>query len=122
MEAVFGREEEIIQWMGLVRTVRCEFPGLEIEESLEEHKQIVLKFMGKKQALCVKVDEVIAGVILFSRGHSMICFLAVHPDYRKRGIGSILLEKALSELDRSRDITVSTFREDDPKGPAPRAL
>ena len=34
----------------------------------------------------------------------------------------MLLEKALGEMDRSRDITVSTFREEDEKGTAPRAL
>ena len=52
----------------------------------------------------------------------MICCLAVHPEYRRNGIASILLETALGELDRSRDITVSTFREEDEKGTAPRAL
>ena len=31
-------------------------------------------------------------------------------------------KKALAEFDRSREITVSTFREDDEKGVAPRAL
>jgi len=34
----------------------------------------------------------------------------------------MLLETALKELDRSREITVSTFRENDEKGIAPRAL
>ena len=52
----------------------------------------------------------------------MICCLAVSPESRRKGIASKLLETALGELDRSRDITVSTFREDDEKGTAPRAL
>ena len=52
----------------------------------------------------------------------MICCLAVSPDYRRRGIASLLMTEALNNLDRNRDITVSTFRENDPKGAAPRAL
>ena len=52
----------------------------------------------------------------------MICCLAVDPEYRKQGIASLMLDKALYELDRSKDITVSTFRENDDKGIAPRAL
>ncbi len=52
----------------------------------------------------------------------MICCLAVSAEHRRQGIGSALLEKALDELDRSREISVSTFREDDEKGTAPRAL
>ena len=41
----------------------------------------------------------------------MICCLAVTPEYRRNGIASALLEKALAELGRSKDITVTTFRD-----------
>ena len=122
MEAVFGDNACIDSWMQLVREVSRSFPGLETEERLEEHRQTVLKFMRKKQALCVMNKETVAGVLLFSRSRNMICCLAVDPAYRKQGLASILLKKALDELDRSREITVSTFRENDDKGIAPRAL
>ena len=52
----------------------------------------------------------------------MICCLGVSPGHRRRGIASCLLHKALGQLDRTKDISVSTFREDDEKGDAPRAL
>ena len=41
----------------------------------------------------------------------MVCCLAVDPAYRKRGIASLLLREAIDKLDRDKDITVSTFRE-----------
>ena len=122
LKAEYGNPADIVQWMELVTRVRNNFPGLETETALEEHRQTVLKFMGKEQALCVKVNDQIAGVLLFSRNRNMICCLAVHPECRRNGIASVLLEKALEEMDRSRDITVSTFREEDEKGIAPRAL
>lgn len=122
MEVLFGIPSDIEQWMKLVKRVSWNFPGLETEESIEEHLQTVLRFMNKKQALCIKCNNEIAGVILFSRNHNMICCLAVAPEYRQHGIGSALLEKALSELNRSKDISVSTFCENDEKGIAPRAL
>ena len=122
MQVFFGRPEEIDEWMALVRSVRDEFPGLETESALDEHRQTVLKFMGKSQAICVKEQERITAVLLFSRSRNMICFLAVAHGFRRRGAASALMEKALDELDRSGDITVSTFREGDEKGTAPRAL
>ena len=122
MEAIFGESSYIDSWMQLVRKVSWNFPGLETEENLEEHKQTVLKFMNKLQAVCVKDSETIVGVLLFSRNRNMICCLAVDPEYRQQGLASILLRKTLAELDRSREITVSTFRENDEKGIAPRAL
>ena len=116
MEVCFGMPADIDHWMNLVRQVSWNFPGLETERDLEEHRQTVLKFMGKRQALCVKSDDRIQGVLLFSRNRNMICCLAVSPEARRKGIASKLLETALSEMDRGRDITVSTFREGDEKG------
>ena len=117
-----GRPSDINSWMRLVRKVGWNFPGLETEQSIEEHKIIVLKFMNDKRALCVKNEEDIVGVLLYSRKHNMICCLAVDPAYRKKGIASMLLSEALDKLDRDKDITVSTFRENDVKGIAPRNL
>ena len=118
----FGRTSDIDSWMQLVRKVSWDFPGLETEQSIDEHKIIVLKFMNDKRALCVKNEQDIVGVLLYSRKHNMICCLAVDPAYRKRGIASLLLKEALDKLDRDKDITVSTFRENDVKGIAPRNL
>ena len=122
MEVYFGKPADIDEWMELVRLVRNEFPGLETEEALEEHRHTVLGFFDKKQAICVKDSGRITAVMLFSRSRNMICFLAVSPAHRRKGCASMLMEKALSELDRSRDVTVSTFREEDEKGTAPRTL
>ncbi len=122
MKLFYGIPEEIENWMRLVNQISWNFPGLETQESLNEHKATVLKFMKKRQAICVKVGDEIAGVMLFSRGHNMICCLGVSPDYRRRGIASMLMDEALRSLDRTKDITVSTFRADDEKGVAPRAF
>ena len=122
MEAIFGESSCIDSWMQLVRKVSWNFPGLETERAIDEHKQTVLKFMSKKQALCIKDRETVVGVLLFSRSRNMICCLAVDPEHRKRGLASVLLKKALDELDRSKEIMVSTFCENDEKGISPRAL
>lgn len=122
MKVLFGETSDIDSWMQLVKQVSWNFPGLETEESIEEHKMTVLKFISRRQALCVKDNKEVVGVLLFSRNKNMICCLAVSPEHRKRGSASALLIKALSELDRNKDITVSTFRDNDDKGIAPRAL
>ena len=122
MQLFYGMPEDIENWMRLVDQLIWNFPGLETQEKLDEHKVTVLKFMDKRQAICVKVDGEIAGVMLFSRGHNMICCLGVSPDHRHCGIASILMDEALQNLDRTREISVCTFRADDEKGIAPRAL
>ena len=122
MQLFYGVPEDIENWMSLVTQVRWNFPGLETQEKLNEHRATVLKFMDKRQAICIKDENEIAGVMLFLRGHNMICYLAVSPEYRRRGVASILMDEVLTNLDRTKEISVSTFRADDEKGTAPRAL
>ena len=122
MQLFYGVPEDIEKWMNLITEVRWNFPGLETQEKLSEHKTTVLKFMDKRQAVCVKEEAEIAGVILFSRAHNMICCLAVAPQSRRRGVATMLMDEALANLDKTKEITVSTFRADDEKGIAPRTL
>ena len=122
MNVEYGTSMDIESWMELVKLVSWNFPGLETESDIEDHRKTVLRFMGENRALCVKETDKVVGVLLISKKHNMICCLAVAPEYRRNGIASALLEKALSELDRSNDITVTTFRDNDEKGIAPRAL
>ena len=122
MNVEYGTSMDIESWMDLVKLVSWNFPGLETESDIEDHRKTVLRFMGENRALCVKETDKVVGVLLISKKHNMICCLAVAPEYRRKGIASALLEKALSELDRSNDITVTTFRDNDEKGIAPRAL
>ena len=122
MQLFYAIPEDIENWMRLVKRISWNFPGLESQEKLDEYKATVLRFVEKRQAICVKAGDEIVGVMLFSRGHNMICCLGVSPDYRRRGIASMLMDEALRSLDRTGEISVCTFRAEDEKGVAPRAL
>ena len=122
MKVEYGTLQDIEFWMQLVQRVRWNFPGLETAAALDDHRKTVLRFMGENRALCVKDAAKVVGVLLLSKKHNMICCLAVAPEYRRNGIASLLLKKAIAELDSSRDITVTTFRDNDEKGISPRAL
>ena len=88
----FGKIADIDEWINLVKEISWNFPGLETTEKIDEHRETVLRFISKEQALCAKDEnEKIVGVLLFSRGHNMICFLGVSPMHRRCGIASCLL-------------------------------
>ncbi len=108
--------------MSLIDIVRDNFPGIGTEESLKEYRNTVIKNMKRKTALCVKSNDRIVGILIFSYNAKCLSCMAVHPQFRKQGIGSALVEKMISLFPVVIDISVSTFREDDPKGIAPRAL
>ena len=98
MVVQFGNLADITSWMKLVKEVKQNFPGLETEEAFEEHKKTVMKFISQKCSLCVKEQGEVVGVLLFSRKYNMICCLAVNPEFRNRGIASMLIKKLLMNL------------------------
>ncbi len=114
----FAGREDIDSWMRLVEVVKDDFPGLVISD----YKGILAKNIDRKTALCVKCGDVIVGCLLFSYHSKCLSCMAVHPDHRRKGIASVLIEKMVSMFPEGIDISVTTFREGDIKGIAPRAL
>ena len=113
----YASEADIDAWMDLVALVRDAFPGL----SLGEYRGNLRKAIAERRALCAKDARGLLGVLVLSDQHNGIGFLAVHPEARGRGVASALVRMMLDVLP-DQDIFVTTYREDDPLGAAPRAL
>ena len=118
----FAESEDIESWMKMVNEIQDNFPGLETEKALEAYKATVLKNMRKKTALCVKKDQEVVGLLLFSYDAQCLSCMAVHPKHRRNGIAYAMVEKMIDLFPDHLDIWVTTFREDDILGKAPRAL
>ncbi|MTI47900.1 MAG: GNAT family N-acetyltransferase [Firmicutes bacterium] len=118
----FAKTDDLDPWMDMATEVRNNFPGLETSKQLESYRQTVIKNINRQTAICVKDDVKIVGVLLFSYNSSCISCMAVHPDYRRKGIASEMIKKMLSLFPDDINISVTTFREDDEKGIAPRSL
>ena len=122
MEIGLGSAAEIDGWMGLVRRVRDNFPGLETEEALEAHRETVLAFMDENAAIRAKSGGRMVGILLFARAEQMLCFLAVDPACRRRHIAEQMVTYMLTFLDPQKEVVVTTYREGAPEGAAARAF
>ena len=122
MEIGLGSAAEIDGWMGLVRRVRDNFPGLETEEALEAHRETVLAFMDGNAAIRAKNGGRMVGILLFARAEQMLCFLAVDPACRRRHIAEQMVTYMLTFLDPQKEVVVTTYREGAPEGAAARAF
>jgi len=114
----FAELQDVTSWMKMVEIVKDEFPGLE----LESYKQTVIKNINRNTALCVKTENEIIGALIFSYNLKCLSWMAVHPSYRRKGVASALITKMLELFPKEGDISVTTFREGDVKGIAPRRL
>ena len=86
MEIRLAQPRDIDAWMALVEQVRDQFPGLETDKAMEEHRATVLDFIRQSSAICAAEAGQIVGSLLFSRESSMLCFLAVDPSCRRQHI------------------------------------
>ena len=122
MEIRLARPQDIDAWMALVEQVRGQFPGLETDKAMEEHRATVLDFIRQSSAICAAKAGQIVGALLFSRENSMLCFLAVDPSCRRQHIAQKMVQFMLPLMEEGRDITVTTYRAEDPNGAAARAF
>lgn len=122
MEIRLAQAQDIDAWMALAEQVRDVFPGLETAEAMEEHRATVLRFIKNSSAVCGAEADRMAGILLFSRESGQLCFLAVDPSYRRQHIARKMVSLMLTQIDEGKDITVTTYREDDPNGQAARAF
>ena len=122
MKIQLAKPEDIDAWMALVEQVRNAFPGLETAEAMAEHRATVLHFMQSSSAICAVDAGNIVGTLLFSKENSMLCFLAVDPSCRRQHIAQKMVQFMLPLMEEGRDITVTTYRAEDPNGAAARAF
>lgn len=122
MEIRLAQAQNIDAWMALVEQVRYAFPGLETTEAIAEHRATVLHFIAQSSAICAIDADRIVGILLFSKEQGELCFLAVDPACRRQHVAQQLVTYMLTQLDTDQDITVTTYREEDPDGRAARAF
>jgi len=108
--------------MRLVERVRDAFPGLEAAEAVAAYRETLEKNVGRGTALCAVCAGEVVGALLYSPHGATLSCLAVHPEHRRRGIARALIGEMLARLPGEGDVTVTTYRAEDPRGAAPRAL
>lgn len=114
----FAANRDIEDWMSFLDNVEDYFPGL----NKENYQKTLVSCIEHKEALCAKVQGQIVGALLFSIEHCTLSFVAVHPDFRRRGIAASMMKTMLSAFPSGKDIWVTTYRAEDPKGTAARAF
>lgn len=104
---VFATKEDIPKWIKLLHLVIDDFPHLDEKQYLEQLQE----YIKNKQALILKDADMAIAIMAFNEVTGSIDFFWVHPQYRKKGLAKVFCKKALYELARSAQISVTTFRE-----------
>jgi len=65
---------------------------------LVDHRKVVERCISNNTAICAYAEGTLAGGVAFSPSHGGIGFLAVRPEYRRRGLDALLMRHALSRM------------------------
>jgi len=106
-------EEDISIWLKLAAEVEPIFQGSMVNNK-EFHDYMKGKISKKEAFMALDRTEnnELMGIIGFSRTYNRITWLGVFEKYRSKGVGSKLLEIALRQLDKTKEITVTTYRDE----------
>ena len=101
-----AEKADIPLWMALVRLVIDGYPCLDEADYLQN----LMDNIKEKQALILKDAEIVIGVMVFSYRQGSIEFMGVHPQYRKRGIPALFLDRLMEDYLPGREISTTTYR------------
>ena len=108
----FAEDNELEVWKKLAKDVADIFGNPTMDIDLEFIGYAQRKILQKEALIAVDdLNKEFYGIIGFSRKFNRITWFGVFEKYRSKGIGSKLLESALNELDKTKEITVETYRE-----------
>lgn len=113
-----GINQDIEPWMQLVRDVRDSFPVL--DEGLFEAQ--LAKRIADGEAWVFRRHGNLLAALLYSKERQELDFLAVSPGERRQGLAQKLMETAAAQFPVGTELSVVTYREDDPMGMAARAF
>lgn len=105
-------------WMKLLDAVKESFPGL---KQTEYQRQLAQR-IADGEAWVFRHGGEIAAALLYSKARGELDFLAVSPEYRRRGLAQKLVETAAAQLPVGTQLCVITYRAGDPMGADARAF
>lgn len=113
-----ARSEDIPAWMELVHMSVDGFPYFRQSSYLPQLERAI----REKRALILRDGERASGVLVFQRETGSIDFMAVHPQYRRRGVEQAFLDKLMGEYLKGRELSITTFRAGDKADTGYRAV
>lgn len=88
----------------------------------ERMKKLVRKKASAGEMYMISHNGNVAGFVIFSKKNKTLDYIAVSPDYRHMSIASRLMVTAMAQFDVGDELSIITFRKDQPLSDGARRL
>jgi ribosomal protein S18 acetylase RimI-like enzyme len=106
-----AEKSDLERWQELLSVVKNDFYDLDLAND-ENHINFLMKNIDRKTAVYIEEYGKIIGGVVYSTSSNHISWLGVDPQYRRKGIGTLLVKFALEKLNEKNEIKVRTFIEE----------
>ena len=106
-----AEEKDLNRWYNLLDSVKHEFYDLDLAND-ENHRNFLRRNFDRKTAIYVEDEDTIIGGMVYSPKSNQISWLGVNPNYRRKGIGTLLVRYMLEKLNDRIEFKVKTFIEE----------
>ena len=110
-------------WENLAREVEPLFEDKMAGD--KDFREFMVRKIAQRDAFMVRDKEhsnELLGLIAISHHINAISWFAISEKNRGKGIGTLLLSYAIADMDKTKEISVITFREDSKQGQPARKL
>jgi GNAT superfamily N-acetyltransferase len=97
--------------LSLLETVKPDFYDLDLANE-EKHRNFLLRNIERGTAIYIEEGQKIIGGMVYSPNSSQISWLGVDPEYRRKGIGTLLVNYMFEILKDRKEFMVKTFIEE----------
>lgn len=105
----FAERKDIPAWMELVRLVIGGYPHLEEKGYVRKLEQ----YIARKEALILQEKDSTVGAMAFSYGTGRIEFFGIHPQFRRKNLTKLFLDKLVEEILPGQPVSMTTYRAGD---------
>lgn len=114
MHVEIATQDMYDEWLKLSEEVE---PLFEVSmHNNTDFQHYIQRSLDQQHAFMVRNGTELQGMISISTKRNQIAWFAVAQKYQRQGIGALLLEYAITQLDSEKDISVVTFPEENKEG------
>jgi ribosomal protein S18 acetylase RimI-like enzyme len=96
------------KWMQFASTVVNDFYNIDLPND-SNFCSVIMKNIKRGTALYVEEKGSIIGALVYSPNQNHIAWIAVHKDYRRRGVGTALVKYMFDQIPDRNEYKVKTF-------------